>query len=100
MDEFAKDSDGVVLDLGGSSYQFDEPARGFSFREDGPLDMRMSREGMSTADFVNNADEKPLGDVSYQLGEERNSRRNAKAIVAARPVTGTAALAEIVKEAQ
>ena len=92
-------TNGIVLDLGVSSYQFDEPARGFSFR-DGPLDMRMSREGMSAADFVNTADEKTLADVIYQLGEERNSRRIAKAIVAARPVTGTAALAEIVKEAQ
>ncbi|HWD26946.1 MAG TPA: 16S rRNA (cytosine(1402)-N(4))-methyltransferase RsmH [Rhizomicrobium sp.] len=93
-------TDGIVLDLGVSSFQFDEPARGFSFREDGPLDMRMSKEGESAADFVNTADEKVLADVIYQLGEERNSRRIAKAIVAARPVTGTAALAQIVKEAQ
>jgi 16S rRNA (cytosine1402-N4)-methyltransferase len=93
-------TNGVVLDLGVSSYQFDEPARGFSFREDGPLDMRMSRDGMSAADVVNTADEKTLADVIYRLGEERNSRRIARAIVAARPVAGTAALAAIVKAAQ
>jgi 16S rRNA (cytosine1402-N4)-methyltransferase len=93
-------TDGIVLDLGVSSFQFDEPHRGFSFREDGPLDMRMSRDGESAADFVNNADEKTLADVIFRLGEERNSRRIARAIVAARPVTGTAQLAAIVKEAQ
>jgi 16S rRNA (cytosine1402-N4)-methyltransferase len=93
-------TNGIVLDLGVSSFQFDEPARGFSFRENGPLDMRMSKEGESAADFVNTADEKTIADVIYRLGEERNSRRIAKAIVAKRPVTGTAQLAAIVKEAQ
>ena len=60
MDQFAQSSDGVVLDLGVSSFQFDQPARGFSFREDGPLDMRMSLSGESAADFVNTADERTL----------------------------------------
>lgn len=93
-------TNGVVLDLGVSSFQFDEPDRGFSFREDGPVDMRMSREGFSAADFINTADEFEIARVIFQLGEERNSRRIARAIVANRPVTGTAALAQIVKEAQ
>ena len=93
-------TNGVVLDLGVSSFQFDEPARGFSFRESGPLDMRMSREGESAADFVNRADERTLADVIHRLGEERNARRIARAIVAKRPVTTTGRLAEIVSEAQ
>lgn len=93
-------ADGVVLDLGVSSFQFDEPERGFSFRENGPLDMRMSRQGESAADFVNTADEKTLADVIYRLGEERNSRRIARAIVAKRPIAATGELADIVKEAQ
>ena len=91
--------DGVVLDLGVSSFQFDEGDRGFSFREDGPLDMRMSKSGMSAADFVNTADEATLADVIFRYGEERQSRRIARAIVAARPVTRTAHLAEIVERA-
>ena len=99
MDALAGASDGVVLDLGVSSFQFDEPARGFSFREDGPLDMRMSRSGTSAADLVNTADEKTLTDVLVRYGEERQARRIARAIVAARPVTRTAALAEIVARA-
>ena len=93
-------TDGIVLDLGVSSFQFDEPERGFSFSGNGPLDMRMSREGQSAADFVNSADEKTLAQVIFNLGEERNARRIANAIVAARPVTETAQLAAIVKEAQ
>ena len=93
-------TNGIVLDLGVSSFQFDEPARGFSFSGNGPLDMRMSREGQSAADFVNSADEKTLAQVIFNLGEERNARRIANAIVAARPVTETAQLAQIVKEAQ
>lgn len=96
MDEIADESDGVVLDLGVSSFQFDEPARGFSFREDGPLDMRMDKAGQSAADFVNRADEATLTDVISRFGEERQARRIARAIVAARPVTRTAQLAEIV----
>jgi 16S rRNA (cytosine1402-N4)-methyltransferase len=88
-----------VLDLGVSSFQFDEPARGFSFREDGPLDMRMSKEGASAADFVNTADEKRLAEVLSRYGEEHQARRIAHAIVLARPVTHTAELAEIVLKA-
>jgi 16S rRNA (cytosine1402-N4)-methyltransferase len=99
MDEFAEPSDGVVLDLGVSSFQFDEPARGFSFREDGPLDMRMAKSGQSAADFVNSADARTLTEVIARLGEERHARRIARAIIAARPITRTAELAEIVSEA-
>ena len=100
MSEFTRDTDGVVLDLGVSSFQFDEPARGFSFRENGPLDMRMSLSGESAADVVNSADERTLSQIIARFGEEKNARRIAKAIVAARPVTGTAQLAAIVSEAQ
>ena len=100
MDEFARESDGVVLDLGVSSFQFDQPARGFSFREDGPLDMRMSLSGESAADVVNGADERTLTQIIARYGEEKNARRIARAIIAARPVKGTAQLAAIVSEAQ
>lgn len=100
MDEFTQASDGVVLDLGVSSFQFDQPARGFSFREDGPLDMRMSLSGESAADVVNNADERSLTTIIARYGEEKNARRIARAIIAARPVTTTAQLAAIVSEAQ
>jgi len=100
MNEFTQQSDGVVLDLGVSSFQFDEPARGFSFREDGPLDMRMSLQGESAADLVNSADERTLSRIISRYGEEKNARRIARAIIAARPVTGTAQLAAIVSEAQ
>src|SRR5690349_17906858 len=99
MDEFAETSDGVVLDLGVSSFQFDEPTRGFSFREDGPLDMRMAKSGQSAADFMNSADARTLTEVIARLGEERHARRIARAIIAARPITRTAELAEIVSEA-
>jgi 16S rRNA (cytosine1402-N4)-methyltransferase len=100
MDEFAQTTDGVVLDLGVSSFQFDQPARGFSFREDGPLDMRMSLSGESAADVVNTADERSLTLIIARYGEEKNARRIARAIIAARPITGTAQLAAIVSEAQ
>jgi 16S rRNA (cytosine1402-N4)-methyltransferase len=100
MDEYTEASDGVVLDLGVSSFQFDEPARGFSFREDGPLDMRMSRSGLTAADVVNGADERTLTRIIARYGEEKNARRIARAIIAARPLTGTAQLARIVSEAQ
>jgi 16S rRNA (cytosine1402-N4)-methyltransferase len=100
MDEFTRESDGVVLDLGVSSFQFDQPARGFSFREDGPLDMRMSLSGESAADVVNGADERTLSLIIARYGEEKNARRIARAIIAARPITGTAQLAAIVSEAQ
>jgi 16S rRNA (cytosine1402-N4)-methyltransferase len=100
MAELADSSDGIVLDLGVSSFQFDQPARGFSFREDGPLDMRMSLSGESAADFVNSADHSILASVIARFGEEKNARRIASAIIAARPVTTTAQLAAIVSEAQ
>src|SRR6195952_541066 len=100
MDQFTQASDGVVLDLGVSSFQFDQPARGFSFREDGPLDMRMSLSGESAADFVNSADHPTLASVIARLGEEKNARRIASAIIAARPISGTAQLARIVSDAQ
>jgi len=93
-------SDGVVLDLGVSSFQLDEAERGFSFREDGPLDMRMSGQGPSAADVVNSADEKTLAGIIRRLGEERHAGRVARAIVAARPVARTGELAEIVSKAQ
>ncbi len=106
MDELLSDSvtnaqsDGVVLDLGVSSFQFDTPARGFSFREDGPLDMRMSLSGESAADLVNSADERTLSQIISRYGEEKNARRIARALIAARPVTSTAQLAKIVSDAQ
>jgi 16S rRNA (cytosine1402-N4)-methyltransferase len=88
--------DGVVLDLGVSSMQLDQADRGFSFMRDGPLDMRMGGDVPSAADLLNTADEEVIADVLYHYGEERASRRIAKAIVAARPLTRTAELAEIV----
>ena len=95
--------DGVVLDIGVSSMQLDEPARGFSFLADGPLDMRMTASGEAAgptaADIVNGLPESELADVLYQLGEERRSRAIARAIVtarAARPITTTAELARLV----
>ncbi|HEX2116252.1 MAG TPA: 16S rRNA (cytosine(1402)-N(4))-methyltransferase RsmH [Alphaproteobacteria bacterium] len=92
--------DGVALDIGVSSPQIDEPARGFSFRSDGPLDMRMGDDGPTAADVVNGADEATLADIIERYGEERFARRIARAIVAARsaaPITRTAQLAEIVR---
>ncbi len=73
--------DGVVLDIGVSSMQVDEAERGFSFRQDGPLDMRMEQEGRSAADIVNEAPEAELADIFYHYGEERRSRAMARAIV-------------------
>lgn len=88
--------DGVVLDLGVSSMQLDLADRGFSFLRDGPLDMRMEQAGPSAADLLNGADESVIADVLYHYGEERAARRIARAIVAARPLTRTAELAEVV----
>ena len=93
--------DGIVLDLGVSSMQIDLAERGFSFQKDGPLDMRMSQSGASAADLVNTASEERLADILYHFGEERASRRIAKAIVEARaqaPITTTLRLAEIVSK--
>ncbi|GAB4261377.1 MAG: 16S rRNA (cytosine(1402)-N(4))-methyltransferase RsmH [Pararhodobacter sp.] len=92
--------DGVVLDLGVSSMQLDLAERGFSFAKDGPLDMRMSQEGPSAADIVNQASESEIADILFHYGEERQSRRIARAIVAARaeaPITTTLRLSEIVQ---
>jgi 16S rRNA (cytosine1402-N4)-methyltransferase len=92
--------DGVALDIGVSSPQIDEAARGFSFREDGPLDMRMEKSGPSAADVVNTESEQNLANLIYRLGEERHSRRIAKAIVLARTsgaILRTSQLAEIVR---
>ncbi len=91
--------DGIVLDIGVSSMQLDEPERGFSFMKDGPLDMRMSREGPSAADIVNGFDEEQIADILYEFGEERRSRAIARAIVRARaerPLTRTRELADLV----
>jgi len=91
--------EGVTLDVGVSSMQLDRADRGFSFQADGPLDMRMGQSGMSAADFVNTADEAEIADVLFHFGEERQSRRVARAIVAARPITRTGELAHIVRRA-
>jgi 16S rRNA (cytosine1402-N4)-methyltransferase len=94
---------GITLDLGVSSFQLDDPSRGFSFRLDGPLDMRMEGDGPScgpsAADVVNSADEAELADILFNFGDERKSRRIARAIVAARksaPITRTRELAEVI----
>jgi 16S rRNA (cytosine1402-N4)-methyltransferase len=89
--------DGLLADFGVSSMQFDEAHRGFSFQAEGPLDMRMNpREGMTAEQVVNQAGGKELADLIYEFGEERRSRRIARAIVRARPVTTTAQLARVV----
>lgn len=93
-------TNGIVLDLGVSSIQFDEAERGFSFRFDADLDMRMSRRGATAADVVNNLDEPALARLIKELGEERFARRVARAIVEARgqaPITRTLQLADIVR---
>ena len=95
----APPADGVVLDIGVSSMQLDQAARGFSFQSDGPLDMRMEQAGPSAADFVNTADEAEIADVIFRLGDEPKSRRIARAIVAARPLTTTTELANVVRRA-
>lgn len=91
--------DGVVMDVGVSSMQIDDAGRGFSFRLDGPLDMRMGHDGLTAADVIARASEAQLADIIYLFGEERHSRAVARAIVAARrdtPITTTRALADIV----
>ena len=100
MDTYASDLDGIVLDLGVSSMQLDQAERGFSFMKDGPLDMRMSQDGPSAADLVNDLDEATLAAVLFHYGEERASRRIAKAILRARaeaPITTTLALARLIE---
>jgi 16S rRNA (cytosine1402-N4)-methyltransferase len=91
--------DGVAMDVGVSSMQLDQPARGFAFAADGPLDMRMEKEGLSAADFLNTAPEGQIADVLFRYGEERQSRRVARAIVAARPLSTTGGLAQVVRKA-
>jgi len=99
-DETAAGLDGVLLDLGVSSPQLDEAARGFSFRNDGPLDMRMDNEsGESAAQWLARADEREIADVLWTYGEEKLSRKIARGLVAARqqaPITRTAQLAELI----
>ncbi|MFD1508261.1 16S rRNA (cytosine(1402)-N(4))-methyltransferase RsmH [Lacimonas salitolerans] len=100
LDAYGSDLDGVVLDIGVSSMQLDQAERGFSFMKDGPLDMRMSQQGQSAADIVNTAEEAHLADILFHYGEERASRRIARAILRARaeaPITTTLRLAEIVE---
>jgi 16S rRNA (cytosine1402-N4)-methyltransferase len=105
LDEIAREFghaavDGIVLDLGVSSMQLDEAERGFSFRFDGPLDMRMSAEGPNAADVIAHASERDLAAIIATLGEERHARAVARAIVVARrqaPITTTRALADIVR---
>jgi 16S rRNA (cytosine1402-N4)-methyltransferase len=93
--------DGLLADLGVSRFQLAEaPHRGFSFLTDGPLDMRMSQDtGMTAADLVNYTAEKAIADLIYQLGEERGSRKIARAIVRARPIKSTLHLADVVSRA-
>jgi len=94
--------DGVVMDLGVSSFQLDQAERGFSFRADGPLDMRMEKSGPSAAELVNNLPERDLADIIFRFGEERFARRIARAIVARRaeaPFSTTADLAALVRRA-
>jgi 16S rRNA (cytosine1402-N4)-methyltransferase len=93
-------ADGILADLGVSSLQFSDPARGFSFQAEGPLDMRMDPQSELTAEqVVNQFDERELADLIYEFGEERRSRRIARAIVRSRPIRTTAQLAEIVSAA-
>ncbi len=96
----ARSVDGILADVGVSSMQLDEAHRGFSFQADGPLDMRMDpRGGLTAAQVVNEASERELADLIYEYGEERRSRRIARAIVRGRPVTTTGQLARIVAAA-
>lgn len=102
LDQHAQSLDGVVLDLGVSSMQLDQAQRGFSFMKDGPLDMRMSQDGPSAAELINTMEEAALADILYLYGEERASRRIARAIVNKRadvPIVTTLQLAEIIESA-
>jgi len=98
--EGLKQVDGLLADLGVSRYQLTEGERGFSLMVDGPLDMRMDRsQGQTAADIVNYESEKQLADLIFQLGEERRSRRIARAIVRARPIKTTGQLAKLIESA-
>ncbi|MGA8761895.1 MAG: 16S rRNA (cytosine(1402)-N(4))-methyltransferase RsmH [Candidatus Sulfotelmatobacter sp.] len=93
-------ADGLLADIGVSGLQLNDPARGFSFQADGPLDMRMDPRSERTAEqVVNHLDERELADVIYEFGEERRSRRIARAIVRSRPIRSTAHLAEVISAA-
>ena len=102
LDELGIDAvDGILMDLGVSSYQLDEESRGFSYHSDAPLDMRMSQTGMSAADLVNTFDEQQLAKIIFEYGEEKFSRRIASNIVRARekaPIETTLQLADIIRE--
>ena len=96
----AGSADGLLADLGVSSMQLEDAGRGFSFQADGPLDMRMNtHSGLTAEQVVNRFDERELADAIYEFGEERRSRRIARAIVRARPITSTAQLAQVVSAA-
>ena len=100
MNKYVDKVDGILLDLGVSSPQFDEADRGFSYRYDGPLDMRMNKDDLLSAyDVVNKYDEEKLANVIYQYGEERNSRRIARRIVESRPINTTLELVDVIKSA-
>src|SRR5207244_2378204 len=99
-DERPTTNDGILSDLGVSSLQFSDPARGFSFQAEGPLDMRMNPMSEPTAEqVVNQFDERELADLIYEFGEERRSRRIARAIVRSRPILTTAELAAVISAA-
>ena len=104
LDRIAADAavpelDGVVLDIGVSSMQLDQAERGFSFAQDGPLDMRMAQSGETAAEWLDRASEGEIADILYLYGEERQSRRVARAIVAARPIRRTAELGAVIRKA-
>jgi len=90
---------GVLADLGVSTYHLEDPRRGFSYRLEGPLDMRMGAVGMTAAEVVNTLDESALAEILYRYGEEPKARRIARAIVRRRPITTTTELARVVQEA-
>lgn len=90
--------DAIVMDIGVSSMQLDSASRGFAFSLNGPLDMRMEQEGFTAGDFLNSAKEEVIADVIYHYGEERNSRRIARAIIGARPITTTGQLSNIIRK--
>ena len=92
--------DGIILDLGASSMQFDTAARGFSFMQDGPLDMRFGINATHSAeDIVNNFDERELADLIFRYGEDRDARRIARAVISARPLRTTRELARVIEKA-